>query len=94
MAWRIEVTPEARRALDRLDSSVRRRIERFLHERVANGDPLTLSVRLTSDAAEVDLRRFRVGDYRVIARVVADVLTVMVVDVGPRGSIYRRSKHL
>jgi mRNA interferase RelE/StbE len=35
MAWQVEFTPKAKRALDRLDQQVIRRILRFLSERLA-----------------------------------------------------------
>jgi len=90
MPWRVELTPKARRQFDRLDSTVRQRIGRFLSERVANGDPVTLSAPLSGGDAQETLRRFRVGDYRVIAVLETDVLRVLVVDIGHRGEVYRR----
>ena len=94
MTWRIEFTPRASAELKRLGAPVRDRIERFLHGRVANGDPATLSQRLTGDDGLDDLRRFRVGDHRVLVRLKGDTLTVLVVRVGPRGSVYRRLDRL
>jgi len=37
----------------------------------------------------VDTRRLRVGEYRVIFRLENDVLIIVVVDIGPRGGVYK-----
>jgi mRNA-degrading endonuclease RelE of RelBE toxin-antitoxin system len=36
MAWRIDFDPAAQRELDKLDNPTRRRITKFLYERVGN----------------------------------------------------------
>jgi len=71
--------------LQRLPSPVQRRIERAI-------DALAEVPRrpgCTKLAEEEDLYRIRVGDYRVIYQLRDDRLLVVVVRVGPRGSVYR-----
>ena len=87
MAWSIEFDNGMEKVLKRLTVSNQRRIIDYLENRVARGDPRTvgqpLQGRLTG------LWRYRVGDYRVIARLEHDRLVVMVIDIGHRSAVYR-----
>jgi mRNA interferase RelE/StbE len=89
MAWQIEFTPKARRALDRLDRQIARRILKFLSQRLAaSADPRTLGQALRGDELG-DFWKYRVGDYRIIADVVDRKVTIYVVNIGHRSEIYR-----
>ncbi len=88
MAWQVEYTRAAEREIDRLDATVRARILKSIDRAVAPGGDLT--------AASEPLvgewtghRRFRVGDWRIIFRIEAERITIVVVKVGHRGRIYR-----
>ena len=71
--------------LQRLPSPVQRRIERAIDALAGVPRPPGC----TKLAGEEDLYRIRVGDYRVIYQLRDDRLLVVVVRVGPRGSVYR-----
>lgn len=88
MAWTIEFVPAAAKELKALDRQVARRIVRTLEERIAvSDDPRALGAALAGEHA--GYWRWRIGDYRVIARVDDHQVTVLVVRVAHRREVYR-----
>jgi mRNA interferase RelE/StbE len=84
----IEFTANARKQLKRLALTDQRRISDFLLERAASHEnPLALAKRLT--VPDDELWRFRIGDFRIIARFVGQKLEITVISVGHRREIYR-----
>lgn len=89
MAWTIEYAQSSRKPMERLDPMVRRRIREFLSERIALlDDPRQLGEALQGTRF-TGLWRYRVGDYRILADIRDEVVTVIVVGVGHRGGVYR-----
>ncbi|MBI4677272.1 MAG: type II toxin-antitoxin system RelE/ParE family toxin [Elusimicrobia bacterium] len=89
MAWRIEFDPAAAQELDKLDPQVARRILKFLSERVASSsDPRRLGEALKGSKLG-ELWKYRVGDYRIIARIEDRLLLILIVRIGNRREIYR-----
>ncbi|GMV60565.1 MAG: hypothetical protein AMXMBFR72_36510 [Betaproteobacteria bacterium] len=77
MAWKIELSAHAEKELDRLDPSVARRILRFLVERLANhAKPRELGEALRGERFG-EFWKYRVGDYRIIARIEDDVMRIL-----------------
>ncbi|WP_336621666.1 type II toxin-antitoxin system RelE/ParE family toxin [Corynebacterium sp. UMB10321] len=87
VAWQIEFSPRARKAVRRLDKQVQRRLFQVLGDLSRLNDPRVRGKALVGGMS--GLWRWRVGDYRVIAEIQDDIVTVLVVDVGHRGEIYR-----
>ena len=88
MGWTIEFLPDAVKELKKLDRSVARRIITTLEERIATlDDPRTLGSALTGDHA--GYWRWRVGDYRVVARIEDERVVIIVVRVAHRREVYR-----
>ena len=88
MAWTIEFVPEAAKELKALDRTVAARIVRTLEERIAaSDDPRTLGSALVGDHA--GYWRWRIGDYRVIARIEEERVTILVVRMAHRREAYR-----
>ncbi len=89
MAWKIDLTPEAAAQLGKLGTAEARRILKFLHERLpGRKDPRELG-----EALKGVLRaywRYRVGDYRILCRIEDNVLTVLVVQIEHRSTVYKR----
>lgn len=90
MAWKISLSPSAKRNIDKLDIQIGRRILKFLHERISPlddprsiGDPLT-GPRLGS------YWRYRVGDYRILCEIQDNTLFILVVEVAHRREVYRK----
>lgn len=88
MAWAIEFLPEAARDLKKLDRAVAARILSTLEDRIATLDnPRMIGAALTGDHA--GYWRWRIGDYRVVARVEDARITILVVRVAHRRDVYR-----
>ena len=85
--WRVEIVRSAQRELNKLPRDQRARILEFLEERVARGYPRNVGHALTGEFA--DLWSYRVGDFRLIARIEDRIVTVIVVRIGNRREIYR-----
>jgi mRNA interferase RelE/StbE len=89
MEWRVEFGPAAERELRRLDPPETRRILRFLLDRVAgSADPRRIGEALKGSELG-EFWKYRVGDYRVIARIEDKGVRVLVVRIGHRRAIYR-----
>ena len=89
MAWKVELDRAAVRELGKLEQQAARRILAFLHGRVATlDDPRSIGEALKGSKLG-EFWKYRVGDYRVIARIEDDALRVLVVRVGSRDKVYR-----
>jgi mRNA interferase RelE/StbE len=89
LAWRIEFVPAAAKELKKLGKAEAARIITTLETRVAELDnPRDLGSALTGDLG--GLWRWRIGDYRVIARIEDERITILVVRVAHRREVYRR----
>ena len=76
MAWKVEFTDIAERTIEKLDPQVRKRINSFFRERVANSEkPTAIAEPLQGEFR--GLWRFRVGDYRVICDIQRKRLLVL-----------------
>lgn len=88
MAWAIEFLPAAAKELRALDRTVAARIVRTLEERIAaSDDPRALGTPLVGE--HTGLWRWRIGDYRVVARIEDERVTILVVRVAHRREVYR-----
>ena len=89
MAWRIELDDFAKKDLAKLDKQTARRIAKFIRERLMQLE----NPRQIGDAlkgAELGaLWRYRVGDYRLIARIEDEIVRVLIVRIGNRRDVYR-----
>jgi len=89
MAYSVELSESADRELGKLDAQQRKRILKFLHERVAKlDDPRSVGEALHGSELG-EFWKYRVGDYRLIAKIEDDRLVVLVLRVGHRKEIYR-----
>jgi mRNA interferase RelE/StbE len=88
LAWAIEFHPEAAKELKKLGREAAARIVRTLEERIAPlDDPRTLGAPLHGE--HQGYWRWRMGDYRVIARIEDERITILVVRVAHRREAYR-----
>ena len=89
MAWQIELDRAAVRDLKRLDRPTAQRILTFLRDRVAVlDDPRSIGEALRGSRLG-EFWKYRVGDYRVIARIEDAAVRVLVVRIGNRRDVYR-----
>ena len=90
MAWTVEFDPAAAKELRKLDPPVARRVIAFLRERLLPlDDPRSLGEALRGDTLG-DYWKYRLGDHRIIVRIVDRRLVVIVLRLGHRGDVYRR----
>ena len=85
MTYRIEFRPAALRALKKLDKPIQRRIQGVIT--LLAQDPRPPAVKALKGRPGL---RIRVGDYRIIYTVHADVLLVVIVDLGGRDKIHEQ----
>ena len=85
MAYAIEVLPSAARQIAKLPADVRKRIARRIDSLAVNPRPAGVKIL----AADEQIHRLRVGDYRVLYQVKDDVLLIIVVKVGHRRDVDR-----
>ena len=89
MAWKIEFDPAAAKELNKLDRQIVKRVLKFLYERVARmEDPRSIGEALKG-ARLGEFWKYRVGDYRIIARIEDGMLTILVLKVGNRRDVYK-----
>jgi mRNA interferase RelE/StbE len=89
MAYGVELSIAADRELGRLDVQHRKRILKFLHERVAKlDDPRSIGQALHGSRLG-EFWKYRVCDYRLICKIEDDRLLVLILRVGHRTNIYR-----
>jgi mRNA interferase RelE/StbE len=89
MAWKIELSIQAARELDKLDPPQTKRILKFLNERVAPlENPRTIGQALRGSELG-EFWKYRVGDYRLICKIEDDRLVILVLRLGHRREIYR-----
>ncbi len=89
MAWTIEFVPEAAKELRKLDRQVAALILKTLEERIATlDDPRQIGSALVGEHA--GFWRWRIGDYRVIARIEDERITILIVRVAHRREVYRQ----
>lgn len=88
LAWKIEYDKAAEKQLGKLDKPIAKQIRDYMREVaeldsvVDRGDPLEGNL--------AGLWRYRVGKYRIICDIVADVLVVYVIDIDHRDTIYKK----
>jgi mRNA interferase RelE/StbE len=89
MAWRVEFERAAARELDKLGPQSAERILRFLRDRIAPlDDARSLGQALKGDRFG-EFWGYRIGDYRVIARIDDAAMLILVLRIGHRREVYR-----
>jgi mRNA interferase RelE/StbE len=87
LAWKIEYAPRAKKVLRKLDRQTTARILAALEDISMLASPRLRGHALTGPLA--DLWSYRVGDWRVLARIEDQRLVILVIEVGNRREIYR-----
>ncbi|NCA72819.1 MAG: type II toxin-antitoxin system RelE/ParE family toxin [Sphingobacteriia bacterium] len=86
MPWTVSLKPRAKRQLAKLDRPVQKRLLDFMDRLTGRDDPRELGRALQGHH---QLYKFRVGDYRIIAQIQDETLSVVVVKLGHRREVYR-----
>ena len=88
MAYRVELVPSAARAFRKLDHRAQLRVQRKI-DSLAD-DPRPPGVKLLS--ARERIYRLRAGSFRILYQVNDKVLIILVIAIGHRREVYRRSQ--
>lgn len=88
MKYRVDVSREAEKVLDRLDRLAERRLRARFVQLADNPFDPRLSAPLTERGG---MRKSRVGGWRVLFTVNRDAMTVNIVTVDTRGQVYKHS---
>ena len=90
MVWRIEIAPAAKKELDKLGREAARRVLTFLRKRVTRRKDSRSIGDATKGPEFGEYRRYRAGEYRIIARLEDDVLLLLVLRAGHRKHVYKQ----
>ena len=86
--YSVEISPRARRKLDKLDAPVRKRIENWIDKNLDGCEnPRHRGKPLEGDFA--GQWRYRVGDWRIIAEIQDDKIIILIINVDKRNDIYK-----
>ena len=88
MNWTIEIDEKAKDELLKLDREARKRIIKFIDERLLKlDDPRKLGESLKGNLS--GFWRYRVGDYRLICDIEDSKVNILVIGIGHRRNIYK-----
>lgn len=87
MAWTLDYDASARRQLRKIPKNIGERILGALERIAADENPRAQGIAMAGRYA--GYWRYRVGDYRVIARINDRLLVILVVEIGHRREVYR-----
>ena len=89
MDWKVELSATAERELSKLNPQHRKRILKFLQERIAKlDDPHSVGKTLQGSRLG-EFWKYCLGDFRLICKIEDERLLVLVLRVGHRKEIYR-----
>ena len=89
MPWEIRLSSKAEKYYKKLDKAMRKRARKELEELSAFDNPVEHQ---DVKALTGDLRgfyRLRVGDYRIVFALLHDSRTIAVLNLAPRGDVYK-----
>ena len=89
MNWTIEFERSAAREFRKLDPKIQRRIRDFFQQRVLPADHPRVSGKPLR-GTQVNLWRYRIGSWRVVAEIQDQHLVILIVRVGHRGKVYKK----
>lgn len=85
--WRVEFSTAAIKKFTKLDKPTQKKIEQFIDNKLNKArDPTVFGKKLRGPLSP--FYKFRVGDYRLIARVIDSLLVIEIITIGHRKEIY------
>ncbi len=91
LVWKIDFTNAAKKQLSKLGKPDAKQITTFLRQRLSErDDPRQLGIAMQGSNYS-GLWRYRVGDYRIIASIDDESIRILIVTVGHRREVYRKS---
>lgn len=88
MIWTIEFAESVKKDMRKLDSITRKRIRNFLEARLSTvEDPRSMGKALAGPLS--GLWRYRLGDYRIIAKIENNTTKILILRIADRKDVYR-----
>ena len=84
---KIIFSDKAKKEFLKLDKAIQKQIKNFLTKLSNIDDPKSRGKALVGNLA--DFWRYRVGNYRLLCRIIENELVIVVVEVGHRSEIYK-----
>jgi len=89
MIYTVEYTSKALKQLKKLDKQTAAFIISYIEKNLVNcSDPRIFGKRLQGTLN--DKWRYRVGDYRILAKIIDDKVIIIIVEIGHRSSVYKK----
>ncbi len=89
MKWTIEYTDDAQKTFLKLDRLIREQIIKYLKNLSSLQNPRLLGEKLKGNLSE--FWKYRVGDYRLICNIQDEKLLVLIVKIGHRSEVYKKT---
>ena len=89
MAWQIEFSQEADKALAGFGNNAQKQIAKFMRKVSSLDDPRSIGEPMKGSRF-AGLWRYRSGDYRILCEIQDKQITILVVLVGHRREVYKR----
>lgn len=88
MRWELEWSLDAKKQLERLDRYTQRLIASWIQKHLLSGaDPRATGKPLAANFA--GYWRYRIGDYRMVCKIIDQRILIIVMRIGHRSDIYR-----
>jgi mRNA interferase RelE/StbE len=89
LSYSVEFSEDAVKQIKKLDEYTRRMMYNWLHKHLEGSDDPYSSGHALKGSLK-GLWRYRIGDYRLIAKIEKERLVILVLEIGRRSSIYDR----
>ena len=86
LAWKVEYKAGVQKDVARFDTTVKRRLKKFLEELAASDDP---RVKGKAKQGVHGIWLYRVGDYRIEAEIHDKTITILIFLIEHRSKVYR-----
>ena len=91
MNWGVKISSKAEHYLNRLDKDLQNRIKKELVSMSVSNNPLERQGVKHLTGTLKEFCRLRIGSYRIIFSILPEIHTIAVVNIAPRGDVYKKS---
>ncbi|MDR2457853.1 MAG: type II toxin-antitoxin system RelE/ParE family toxin [Clostridiales Family XIII bacterium] len=88
-SWKVEFDEKSRKIFNKFSETVKEQILKYLQKVEQSNDPKAFGKSLVGDRKGI--WRCRVGDYRILCEIINEELLILVIDVGHRREIYKKT---
>ncbi|MDF1645466.1 MAG: type II toxin-antitoxin system RelE/ParE family toxin [Legionellaceae bacterium] len=88
MTWKVEFDTSVEKDLKKLGHTAQKKILKYIKEKILTSEnPRLLGKSLSGKLS--DIWRYRIGDYRLLAKIEDEQFVILVIHVGHRKDVYR-----